>query len=223
MPLIGIYGLKCKTTGKWYVGQGAGKNGIEGRWDDYRLLRKCKAQIKLYRALLKYGYDDFDKVIIEECDLIDWILDYREMYWIRKLDSLHNGYNCTEGGKGFLGGKHRPETIEKMRKSAKGRKRGPMSEEQKEKLRKVLKGRVCGSHGPRSEETKRKMKTAHAYLIGTHFHHTEEAKRKISEASKRQVRQPLSYITKQKIGAAVRQAAVMRHRQEVSQTTEIIS
>ena len=37
----GIYGLRCKSTGKWYIGRSV---DIIRRWRDYEALR-CKGQI----------------------------------------------------------------------------------------------------------------------------------------------------------------------------------
>lgn len=93
--IAGIYGLKNKTTGKWYIGQSF---DIVSRWNAaYKNLR-CSGQKKIYNSLKKYGYGNFDKIIIEECQPVPWILNYREMYWIRKMDSINRGYNITLGG-----------------------------------------------------------------------------------------------------------------------------
>lgn len=92
--VTGIYGLRNKTNGKWYVGQSL---DICKRWKSYRAL-KCKSQPKIYAALKKYGYESFEKVVIEECESVDWVLDYREMYWIRRFNSVANGYNVSHGG-----------------------------------------------------------------------------------------------------------------------------
>lgn len=91
----GIYGLKNKINGKWYVGQSV---DVIDRWNHAYKRVKCHTQPKIYNALKKYGYDNFEKIILEECDNVDWILDYREMYWIRSLNSVENGYNATYGG-----------------------------------------------------------------------------------------------------------------------------
>lgn len=117
----GIYGLRCQKTNKWYIGQ---SSDIHKRFGDYKGLR-CKNQRKLYFALCKYGYDNFDKVILEIINDSDWIIDYREMYWIRYFVSIENGYNLAEGGKvgiGFLGRKHTDETRKKMSEWQIGRK-----------------------------------------------------------------------------------------------------
>lgn len=118
--ICGIYGLFCRPTGKWYVGQSI---DIHSRWTKSYKNLKCSAQKKLYYALRKYGYDVFDKVVIESCEAVDWILDYREMYWIRHHDSAKNGYNISFGGTSgtFAGLKHSPETRARMSKMQKHR------------------------------------------------------------------------------------------------------
>lgn len=105
----GIYGLKNKTNGKWYVGQSI--NSIESRWAEYRVLH-CTGQVKLYKALRKHGYENFEKIILEECPAEQSILDSREDYWIRFYDSVENGYNCRYGG---ANGKLSEETKQKIR------------------------------------------------------------------------------------------------------------
>lgn len=91
----GIYGLKNKTNGKWYVGQSV--RSIADRWSSYKNLQ-CDSQPKLFNAIVKYGYDNFEKIILEECEAEQSILDSREDYWIRYHNSVENGYNCRYGG-----------------------------------------------------------------------------------------------------------------------------
>ena len=57
--------------------------------------------IHLQHAWNKYGEDNFEFSIIEECDIE--LLDEREIFWIDKLKSYYklNGYNITLGGGGF--------------------------------------------------------------------------------------------------------------------------
>lgn len=89
-----IYGHKCTITNKWYIGQTAqtpskrfgsnGRNYINNN------------QPKFENAIKKYSWDNFDHVILEECDIEN--ANSRETYWITVKDSYLNGYNSTPGG-----------------------------------------------------------------------------------------------------------------------------
>ena len=107
---IGIYGLKNKINNKWYVGQSI--YSIKSRWKEYHRPDRCKGQTKLYKALKKYGIDNFDKIVLEECLPDRQILDSREDYWIRNYDSVENGYNCRYGG---ANGKMSKESVQKIK------------------------------------------------------------------------------------------------------------
>lgn len=195
----GIYGLRNKINNKWYVGQSI---DIHDRWHLGYELMHCKGQPKIYRALKKYGYDNFDKVIIEECENVDWILDYRETHWIRELDSIKNGYNLKEGG---AAGKMSEETRKKIAAARTGKhwsdehiktlsdaaKLACNKPEFKEKISKSwIKRRLIGV----SSETKKKMTTAKfnqsietrakISAASKKYRHTEESKNKIREARK---------------------------------------
>ncbi len=79
----------------------------------------------LYRAIKKYGWDNFLKVIIEvfDDDVSDNYMNQREIYWIREHEAFGpKGYNCTEGGGGVSGHKHSAETRAKLSRANKGRK-----------------------------------------------------------------------------------------------------
>jgi group I intron endonuclease len=115
--MIGIYGLRNKITEKWNIGQSW---DIQTRWNRaYRLLH-CKSQRKLFSALKKYGYENFEKVIIELCDekVTQEMLDLKEVAWIKHYNSVENGYNLAYGGQA---GKRSKETIEKMRIASTGK------------------------------------------------------------------------------------------------------
>lgn len=91
-----IYGLKCKVTDKWYVGQSW---NVKKRWWTYSKY-ECRNQPKLYNALVKYGIDAFEKSILEENITDQDTLDAREDYWTEKYDCVNNGYNCHIGRHG---------------------------------------------------------------------------------------------------------------------------
>ena len=89
--MIGIYKVTNKINKKSYIGQ---SKNIEQRLKDHKLV--CRERnVLLKRALKKYGVENFDYEIIEECKLNE--LDEREIYWINKLKPE---YNLDTGGKG---------------------------------------------------------------------------------------------------------------------------
>lgn len=131
--ISGIYGLRCRATNKWYVGQ---STNILKRWNAYKWLM-CKKQPKLYRALMKHGYDNFDKLVLER---VDQNMDEREQYWIQYYNCIDDGYNISLGGSisPMLGRRHTKETIEKMSRIKTGK---VTSEETRLKISKAQKGR----------------------------------------------------------------------------------
>lgn len=91
----GIYKIENKVNGKVYIGQ---SKSIEIRWEHHKnRLRSGKHHSNhLQRAWDKYGSDNFDFSIIEECELCD--LNKRETYWIKAFKSgdRNFGYNGTQ-------------------------------------------------------------------------------------------------------------------------------
>lgn len=99
--ICGIYYIKNLINNKYYVGQ---SRDIHHRWVRERAaLKRDKLawNIHLQNAWKKYGEDNFEFKIVEECSVA--LLDEREMFWIDKFDSFYNGYNKTLGGDGFKG------------------------------------------------------------------------------------------------------------------------
>lgn len=96
-----IYKITNHINGKVYIGQT--RNLIEYRWQHHlykgRNQDKPDTNYPLYRAMRKYGLENFSILQIEEID--NELLDERECYWIQQENSLTpNGYNCDLGGKG---------------------------------------------------------------------------------------------------------------------------
>ena len=88
----GIYGIYCKTTNKWYIGQSI---DIKRRWRQ-ELQGKCNHLLK--EDLKKYGVDNFTFSILEECPQEE--LNNKEIYWINEKSAFLHGYNLTTGGSG---------------------------------------------------------------------------------------------------------------------------
>jgi group I intron endonuclease len=147
---IGIYGIKNVINNKIYIGK-TGMN-FGDRWDNHRaLLRSNKHDNQhLQHAWNKYGENNFEFIVIEDCDVNQ--LNAREKYWITYYKDVNLAYNIQDGGDGgqflgkhlseetkrkigaknkinMLGKKHSEDTKKKMRESHLGKKYNPMSEE----------------------------------------------------------------------------------------------
>lgn len=98
--LIGVYCITNKINNKSYIGI---SHDIAKRWRGHIYESQCYSgksyEKALYRAFRKYGIDNFDFKILEECENIE-IASNKEVYWINILDTKNNGYNEIEGGLG---------------------------------------------------------------------------------------------------------------------------
>ena len=84
----------------------------------YMTHKRAEGDSKFYRAIRKYGFENFTYDVIfiiynEDRKRIKEKLDFMERYYIRKYDSFNNGYNMTLGGDGGSG-KHLSEEFKKM-------------------------------------------------------------------------------------------------------------
>ena len=89
-----IYLIKNNVNNKVYVGK-TELSIVERFKEHIRNSRKerCKNR-PLYRAMNKYGVENFTVSMIEETDRPE----DREVFWIAFYDSYKNGYNATLGG-----------------------------------------------------------------------------------------------------------------------------
>ena len=93
-----IYKITNNINGKIYIGKTM--RSIKQRWKEHLANIKkeeCKTR-PLYRAINKYGVENFSIEEVEECS--DIILSDREKYWIEYYNCFKNGYNATQGGDG---------------------------------------------------------------------------------------------------------------------------
>lgn len=95
--MIGIYKIENKINKKVYIGC---SNNIEKRWSDHKTNAFSEGgreyQKTLYRAIRKYGINNFNFTVVCECPLEE--LKKKEIEIIRNFDSYNNGYNETIGG-----------------------------------------------------------------------------------------------------------------------------
>lgn len=136
---IGIYGIRNKINDKIYIGK-TGMN-FGDRWDSHRSLLNNNKHDNPYlqNAWNKYGEENFEFIVIEDCDIDD--LNERETYWIKYYKEKSLAYNIHDGGDGGYNlGKH-------------------LSEETKQKIGEKNRINMLGK--THSEETKKKMRDAH--------------------------------------------------------------
>lgn len=91
-----IYKITNLLNGKIYIGQTS--RTVEARWKEHQKdsTRRTFEQRPLYRAINKYGVENFSIETIEETDSPN----ERERFWIEYYGSYKNGYNATIGGDG---------------------------------------------------------------------------------------------------------------------------
>ena len=153
-----IYKTINILNNKIYIGQSVYNN------DNY-----YGSGIKLKRAILKYGKENFKKEIIEECELEK--LNEKEIFWIDFYKSDQFGYNISKGSQyGWMKGlKHRKDTIEKMKISNSGEKNGfyhkKHTEETKQKISESLKNSESFQKSMKSDERKDKLRISSSKRI----------------------------------------------------------
>lgn len=109
MTTTGIYKIENLKNNLVYIGQSV---NIKKRWAKH-LSTSQNSNDKsynnpLYRAIRKYGLENFSFEIIEECSINE--LNEKEKYWIAYYNSFFKGYNLTLGGDGS-GTKEKKEKI----------------------------------------------------------------------------------------------------------------
>ena len=92
-----IYKITNKINGKSYIGKT--EQTVEKRFKEHISDARNKAHMDrpLYRAIRKYGIENFIIETLEECDnAVE-----REVFWIKHYNTFGNsGYNATIGGDG---------------------------------------------------------------------------------------------------------------------------
>ncbi len=132
MIIYTIYKSVNRINGKVYIGfDSKWPKRIERHEYNYKN-HKQKKHFKFYRALRKYGWNNFIwEVIYQSKDGLH-CLQVMESYFIKEYDSFNNGYNMTLGGEGTLG----KEPVNK------GKKMIPMAENVKNKISISMRGKI---------------------------------------------------------------------------------
>lgn len=177
---VSIYRFINTVNNKSYIGS---TNNISHRVATHKCACNSPKYIdqKFYRAVRKYGWDNFKLEILEDsvCPIVD-IRNMRENYWILHFKTLDDefGYNlkladcknvsketCAKIGKANLGRKASDETKQKQREAKLGK---PSSRKNYKASEETLhKQRLSHLGHKDSEETKRKKSAAHIGRIVT--------------------------------------------------------
>lgn len=95
--MIGIYKIENLLNHKCYIGQ---SKNIEKRLNRHKNEPfnpdSHSYDYPLYRAIRKYGIENFSFEVLEECLVSE--LNEKEIFYIKKYDTFYNGYNQTLGG-----------------------------------------------------------------------------------------------------------------------------
>jgi group I intron endonuclease len=101
--MCGIYKITNSINNKVYIGQ---STNISRRWNAHHNEPFNKLSPAhdccFYRAIRKYGIENFTFEVLEECSPQE--LDEKERYYISLFDSYANGYNENFGGRDTFGG-----------------------------------------------------------------------------------------------------------------------
>lgn len=168
-------------SGKHYIGQT--KNVCRRKWQHKR--DSASKNNIFYRAIRKYGIDNFDFSVIVE-NVPSYLLNAFEMYWIGHYDSFKNGYNMSEGG--YNAPSMIEETRIKIGNAHRGRKQSPEHIQKRAESRRGTKT---------TDETRKKLSEAHTGVKFSDSHiaaiakantgkkRTEKQKQKMSESAKK--------------------------------------
>ena len=99
--MIGIYKIENLVNHKCYIGQAV---DINRRWrkhrETYNEPKFPQYEYPLYRAMRKYGFENFSFEVLEECSREE--LNEKEKIYIEKYNAFFEGYNQTLGGDGSI-------------------------------------------------------------------------------------------------------------------------
>ena len=130
-----VYMHKNKINGKVYIGITC-QYPIKRRWRQGSCYKSCK---KFYRAIEKYGWDNFEHIILYE-NLTEKDACNKEIELINKYNCIKNGYNILKGGN--LSNKGIHFTVEHKQKigiANKGEKNGMYGKTHNEETKNIIK------------------------------------------------------------------------------------
>ena len=91
-----IYCHTNKLNNKKYIGQ-TRKKEVKYRFGKNG--REYRNQPKFYRAIQKYGWDNFEHILLEDNIKTQEDANLKEQYYIKRYNTIKFGYNCRSGGR----------------------------------------------------------------------------------------------------------------------------
>lgn len=191
-----IYKTINEINGKCYIGQTI--KPLSERKKSHLQRANAGTDFYFYRAIRKYGFDNFKWEIIEECSSKEE-MDEMEYHYIKQYNSFKpNGYNLTWGGEGNHGFKHSEESKRKIGLKSKGKNNGMYGRKRSQRVKDIVskanKGRKLTENQLKkwsevkigtklSEETKQKLREQRIGKKNPFYgkKHTKETLNKISE------------------------------------------
>jgi group I intron endonuclease len=121
------------------------------------------------RAISKYGKQNFKREILEHCKTKEQ-LNEREVFWIRELKAIENGYNICKGGQG----QNTDEVKKRFSESRKGVNNSMFGRKHTDRVRKIISEKNKG----RKWTAERKQRASES-MLNRNF--SEEKKQEISK------------------------------------------
>jgi len=160
-------------NGKGYIG--ITSKTLDERFNGHAKHSDAGADIKLSKALRKYGAESFNKEVIDQRETKE-LAEQAEIYYIEKYDTYYNGYNSTKGGGGLDS-----ETASKLKKSYWDSEcSNAQRKKQSEQWKKQQPAGADWTGRKHTEETKEKIRAKNKL-----WKPTEEMRRKTSEGNKK--------------------------------------
>lgn len=154
-----VYKVVCTASGKAYVGITA--RALDTRWFEHvSRAREGGRDSRLHDAIRKYGVDAFTREVIATADTEDEARSL-ERHFIKALGTWDNGYNCNEGGCGWL---KIPESVKRKIGDAQRDKVIPEESRMKMSAAKKGKSECAGNFGEHTRKGAANPR-AHAFLI----------------------------------------------------------
>ena len=160
-------------SGKCYIGQTV---NIKNRWKP-SAYRQC---IKFHMAIQKYGWENITHEIICVCETPEEANE-KEAFYIKKFESVANGYNLGVGSGEILRGENNPMYGRSVKEL--------MTDDEIAKWRHsisiALSGEGNGFYGRHHTEETKELLRSQRIGIPTHYHPTEEYRKQLSERNRK--------------------------------------